>query len=46
MRGISGKWLDVLLVLEKGELIEMEAFHNRGDHFDFVKEWLKKAESK
>ena len=44
VKGISGKWLDVLLLLEKGERIEVEAFHNGKEHLDFVQEWLKKAE--
>lgn len=42
--GISGKWLDVLLTLEPGDAIEVEAFHNRGERLDFVGEWLKKVE--
>jgi hypothetical protein len=42
--GISGKWLDVLLLLEKEDRIEVEAFHNGKEHLDFVGEWLKKAE--
>ena len=44
VKGISGKWLDVLLVLEVGDRIEVEAFDNGAGHLDFVKEWLKKAE--
>lgn len=44
VNGIAGKWLDVLLTLEKGDAIEVEAFHNRGESLDFVQEWLKKAE--
>lgn len=40
--GISGKWLDVLLTFKKGDVIEVEAFHNRGEKLDFVQEWLKK----
>lgn len=41
---ISGKWLDVLIGLKPGDTIEVEAFHNGGNHLDFVSEWLKKVE--
>lgn len=44
VRGVSGKWLDVLLDLKTGELIEIEAFHNHGDRLDFVGEWLRRPE--
>lgn len=44
IRGVSGKWLDVLLELKVGEQIEIEAFHNRGDKLDFVGEWLRRPE--
>ncbi len=44
MRGIAGKWLDVLIGLNKGDRIEVEAFQNEGPVFDFVQEWLKKAD--
>jgi hypothetical protein len=44
VRGITGKWLDVLLTLEPGDPIEVEAFHNGGEHLDFISEWLKKVE--
>jgi hypothetical protein len=44
VNGISGKWLDVLLALKKGDMLEVEAFHNRGEALDFVGEWLKKIE--
>ncbi|NIP95739.1 MAG: hypothetical protein GWO24_20780 [Akkermansiaceae bacterium] len=44
VRGISGKWLDVLIELKVGERIEVEAFHNRGDKLDFVGEWLRRPE--
>ncbi len=44
VRGVSGKWLDVLVESKVGERLEVEAFHNSGDKLDFVGEWLKKAE--
>jgi len=44
VRGVSGKWLDVLLEIQVGEKIEVEAFHNSGDKLDFVGEWLRRPE--
>ena len=44
VEGISGKFLDTLLVLEIGTRIEVEAFHVRGKSLKFPGEWLKKAE--
>lgn len=44
VEGISGKFLDVLLVLEPGDRVEVEAFHNRGSNLHFPGEWLKKVE--
>lgn len=44
VRGISGRFLDVLLVLKAGDAVEVEAFHNAGNHLDFSNEWLKQAE--
>jgi hypothetical protein len=44
VKGIAGKWLDVLLTLKPGDQIEVEAFHNGGDHLDFIQEHLKKVE--
>lgn len=44
IEGVTGRWLDVLLVLEKGNRIEVEAFYNKGDSLDFIGEWLKKAD--
>lgn len=44
VRGVSGKWLDVLVESKIGDRLEVEAFHNRGNKLDFVGEWLKKAE--
>jgi Zn-dependent protease with chaperone function len=43
-RGITGRFLDVLVTLKPGDLIEVEAFHNRGDHLDFVGELLRKVD--
>ena len=45
VRGVSGKWLDVLLEIQPGEKIEVEAFHNSGDKLDFVGEWLRRPEA-
>jgi hypothetical protein len=42
--GITGKFLDTLLVLETGDRIEVEAFHIHGETLKFSGEWLKKAE--
>ncbi|QDU47933.1 Regulatory protein BlaR1 [Gimesia panareensis] len=44
VQGVSGKWLDVLLVLKPGDRLECEAFHNRGDQLDFPGELLKKID--
>ena len=44
VEGISGKFLDTLLVLEIGTRIEVEAFQVRGQALKFPGEWLKKAE--
>lgn len=44
VKGITGKWVDVLITLKPGDEIEVEAFHNSGEHLDFVAEWLKKVE--
>lgn len=44
VRGVSGKFLDVLIEAKVGDRLEVEAFHNNGNKLDFVGEWLKKAE--
>jgi hypothetical protein len=44
INGVFGKWLDVLLQVDKGQKIEIEAFHNGGDTLTFPGEWLKKVE--
>jgi len=43
--GVFGKFLDVLITVEKGDRIEVEAFHNSGnDTLTFPGEWLKKVD--
>lgn len=44
IEGITGRFLDTLLVLQVGDRIELEAFHVRGPALKFPGEWLKKAE--
>jgi hypothetical protein len=44
VEGIAGKFLDVLLVLKKGDTVEVEAFHVGGEALRFPGEWLKKVE--
>lgn len=44
VKGISGKFLDTLLLLQPGDQIEVEAFHVSGSQLDFPGEWLKKVE--
>ena len=44
VKGISGKWVDVLITMKPDDRIEVEAFHNSGEHLDFIDEWLKKVE--
>ena len=44
VKGIAGDWLDVLLSLKPGDKISVEAFHNGGDHLDFIREHLKKVD--
>ncbi|MFN9717339.1 MAG: M56 family metallopeptidase [Planctomycetota bacterium] len=44
VKRITGSWLDVLVTLKPDDNIEVEAFHNGGEHLDFVSEWLKKVE--
>lgn len=43
VRGVSGRFLDVLLLLKKDDRIELAAFHNRGEHMDFPGELLRKV---
>ena len=41
--GVSGKWLDVLLLVKKGETLEFEAQHRGGDRLTFPGELLRKV---
>lgn len=45
VRGVSGRFLDVLLLLKKDDRLEIAAFHNRGEHMDFPGELLRKVEA-
>ena len=40
--GVSGKWLDVLLLVKKGETLECESRHDGGDRLTFPGELLRK----
>ena len=42
--GISGKFLDTLLILEPGDHVEVDAAHISGNTLRFPGEWLKKVE--
>ena len=41
---ISGRFLDVLLLLKENDRVEIGAFHTRGDKLDFPGELLRKVE--
>ncbi|MCA9073113.1 MAG: M56 family metallopeptidase, partial [Planctomycetaceae bacterium] len=43
VNGVTGKWLDVLLLVKDGETLEFEAQHNRGDQLRFPGELLRKV---
>ena len=43
VNGVSGKWLDVLLVVKEGETLECEAHHVRGEQLTFPGELLRKV---
>ena len=43
VEGVSGKWLDQLLLIRKGETMEFEAQHRGGDSLRFPGELLQKA---
>ena len=43
--GISGRFVDTLLLLKKGDRVEVAAFHNRGTKMDFPGELLRKAKT-
>ena len=44
INGVFGKFLDVLLTVKKGDAVEVEAKHDRGDALQFPGEWLKKVD--
>jgi hypothetical protein len=44
IEGVFGRFLDVLITVDKGQRVEIEAFHNGGDVLTFPGEWLKKVE--
>ena len=41
--GVTGKWLDELLLVRPGETVEFEAQHRGGNELTFPGEWLKKV---
>lgn len=41
--GVTGKWLDQLILLRPGETLEFEAQHRSGDTLTFPGEWLRKV---
>ena len=41
--GVSGKWLDVLLLVKRGETLEFEARHDGGSRLTFPGELLRKV---
>ena len=43
VHGVTGKWLDHLLLLKPGETMQVEVNHQRGDRFRFPGEMLEKA---
>jgi hypothetical protein len=43
MEGVTGKWLDVLLLVNNGETLEVEARHDDGDKLTFPGEMLRKV---
>ncbi len=43
VEGVTGKWLDVLLLVKAGETLEFEAVHNGGDRLTFPGEWMRKT---
>ena len=44
VHGVTGKWLDNLLLLKPGETMQVEVNHQRGDRFRFPGEMLEKAQ--
>ncbi len=43
INGVTGKWLDVLLLVKPGETLEFESRHDRGDYLTFPGELLRKV---
>ncbi len=43
VNGVSGKWLDELLLVRPGETVEFEAQHRGGNQLTFPGEWLQKV---
>jgi hypothetical protein len=41
--GVTGKWLDVLLLVDKGETLEFECRHDGGDKMTFPGEMMRKV---
>jgi hypothetical protein len=41
--GVTGKWLDVLLLVKKGETLEFECRHDGGDQMTFPGEMMRKV---
>lgn len=41
--GVTGKWLDQLLLIKTGETVEFEAQHRGGSTLTFPGEWLRKV---
>lgn len=41
--GVSGKWLDVLLLVDKGQTLEFECRHDGGDTMTFPGEMMRKV---
>jgi beta-lactamase regulating signal transducer with metallopeptidase domain len=44
IQGVTGRFLDVLVVVKPGERLEFGAIHNRGENLDFPGELLKKID--
>ena len=43
VNGVTGKWIDELLLVRTGETVEFEAQHRGGNELTFPGEWLKKV---
>jgi hypothetical protein len=42
--GVRGRFLDNLLAIKPEDRLEIEVYHARGEHLNFLGEWLKKVE--